>query len=78
MSSELNKAVAHGYFDAYSTGDIEAVMEFVGSNYVLHLGGDGNSMNSVQHMQNPSFAEESLQFRKRGQQRDTVVDSADV
>ena len=46
MSFELNKAVARSYFDAYSTGDIEAVMKFVGSNYVLHSGGGGKSMNS--------------------------------
>ena len=46
MSSELNKAVARSYFEAYSTGDIDAVMRFIGSDYVLHPGGSGESMNS--------------------------------
>jgi steroid delta-isomerase-like uncharacterized protein len=46
MSSELNKAVARSYFEAYNTGDIDAVMKFIGSDYVLHPGGRGESMNS--------------------------------
>jgi steroid delta-isomerase-like uncharacterized protein len=43
---EENKAVARSYFEAYNTGDIDAVMEFIGSDYVLHPGGSGESMNS--------------------------------
>ena len=46
MSSELNKAIARNYFEAYSTRDIEAVMKFIGSDYVLHPGASGESMNS--------------------------------
>jgi steroid delta-isomerase-like uncharacterized protein len=46
MSSELNKAIARSYFEAYSTRDIDAVMKFIGSDYVLHPGGSGESMNS--------------------------------
>jgi steroid delta-isomerase-like uncharacterized protein len=46
MSSELNKAMARSYFEAYNTGDIDAVMKFIGSDYVLHPGGSGESMNS--------------------------------
>jgi steroid delta-isomerase-like uncharacterized protein len=46
MSSELNKAIARSYFDAYSTRDIDAVMKFIGSDYVLHPGAGGESMNS--------------------------------
>jgi steroid delta-isomerase-like uncharacterized protein len=46
MSSELNKAIARSYFEAYNTGDIDAVMKFLGSDYVLHPGGSGESMNS--------------------------------
>jgi hypothetical protein len=29
MLSELNKAAARRYFEAYSMGDVEAVMEFI-------------------------------------------------
>jgi predicted ester cyclase len=36
--------VARRYFDAYRTGDIDAVMEFVEPDYVLHPGG-GEPMN---------------------------------
>lgn len=46
MSSEVNKTLARRYFKAYETGDINAVMEFIGPNYVLHPGGNGESMNS--------------------------------
>jgi len=45
MSFELNKTVAHRYFKAYETGDIEAVMQFIDPNYVLHLGGRSEPMN---------------------------------
>jgi predicted ester cyclase len=48
MSTELNKTLARKYFEAYSTGDIDAVMKFVGSSYVLHPGGNGKSMNPVE------------------------------
>lgn len=46
MSTELIKQIARDYFKAYGTGDIEAVMKFVGSNYTLHPGGLGETMNS--------------------------------
>jgi predicted ester cyclase len=46
MLSELNKAVVCRYFEAYGTGDIEAVMEFIDPHYVLHPGGGGEPMNS--------------------------------
>lgn len=45
MLSELNKTVARRYFEAYHTGDIEVVMEFVDPHYVLHVGGGGEPMN---------------------------------
>jgi steroid delta-isomerase-like uncharacterized protein len=45
MLTELNKKVARRYFEAYSTGDIDAVMDFVDRNYVLHPGGSGEPMN---------------------------------
>jgi steroid delta-isomerase-like uncharacterized protein len=44
--SELNKAVARHYFEAYHTGDIDALMKFIGPHYVLHPGGGGEPMNS--------------------------------
>jgi steroid delta-isomerase-like uncharacterized protein len=43
---EENKAVARSYFEAYNTGDIDAIMKFIGSDYVLHSGGSGEPMNS--------------------------------
>jgi predicted ester cyclase len=43
--SESNKELARRYFKAYETGDIEAVMQFIDSNYVLHPGGGGDQMN---------------------------------
>jgi len=43
---EENKAVARSYFEAYNTGDIDAIMKFIGSDYVLHPGGSGEPMNS--------------------------------
>ena len=46
MSSEVNKALARRYFKAYETGDIDAVMRFIGSGYVLHPGAGGEPMNS--------------------------------
>jgi predicted ester cyclase len=45
MTSELNKTIARHYFEAYETGDIEAVMEFIDPNYVFHPGGSEESMN---------------------------------
>jgi len=45
MSSVLNK-IARSYFEAYNTGDIDAVMKFIECDYVLHPGGCGESMNS--------------------------------
>jgi predicted ester cyclase len=58
MSTELNKELARRYFKAYSTGDIDAVMKFVGSGYILHPGGNGESMTSVQRR-----ADEMVFFR---------------
>lgn len=46
MLSELNKTIARRYLKAYETGDIDAVMKFVGSDYVLHPGGGEEPMNS--------------------------------
>jgi len=43
--SEVNNEVAHRYFKAYETGDIEAVMKFLDSSYILHPGGAGEPMN---------------------------------
>jgi predicted ester cyclase len=48
MLSELNKAVARRYFEAYDTGDIDAVMEFIDPHYILHPRGSGEPMNSYQ------------------------------
>ena len=45
MLSELNKAAARRYFEAYHTGGIDVVMEFIDPHYVLHLGGGGEPMN---------------------------------
>ena len=45
MFSELNKTVARRYFEAYHTGDIDVVREFIDPHYVLHLGGGGEPMN---------------------------------
>ena len=45
MLSELNKTVARRYFEAYHTGDIDVVMEFIDPHYGLHLGGGGEPMN---------------------------------
>ena len=39
MSLIGNKDLARRYFEAYSQGSIDAVMEFVGEGYVLHPGG---------------------------------------
>ena len=39
MSSERSKPIARRYFEAYETGDLDAVMEFIAPNYVLHPGG---------------------------------------
>jgi predicted ester cyclase len=46
--SELNKAVARRYFEAYGTGDIDAVMGFTDLHCVLHPGGGGQPMNSYE------------------------------
>ncbi len=43
-----NKTIARNYFEAYSTGDINAVMKFVAPNYILHPGANGKPMNSDQ------------------------------
>jgi len=48
MLSELNKAVARRYFEAYGTGDTDAVMGFIDPHYVLHPGGGGEPMNSYE------------------------------
>jgi steroid delta-isomerase-like uncharacterized protein len=48
MLSELNRAIARRYFKAYETGDIEAVMEFMSPNHVLHPEGGGRPMNLYQ------------------------------
>ena len=45
MLSELNKTAARRYFEAYHTGDIDVVMEFIDPHYGLHLGGGGEPMN---------------------------------
>jgi predicted ester cyclase len=38
MLSELNKALVRGYFEAYDTGDIEAIMEYIDPAHVHHPG----------------------------------------
>jgi predicted ester cyclase len=45
MSLEFNKTAARHYFDAYDTDCIDAVMEFINPDYVLHPGGGGEPMN---------------------------------
>ncbi len=45
MSFEFNKNVARRYFEAYSTGDIEAVMSFIDADYVLHPGAGAGAEN---------------------------------
>jgi predicted ester cyclase len=40
MLPELNKTVVRRYFEAYDTGDIDAVMEFIHPNHVYHPGGE--------------------------------------
>jgi predicted ester cyclase len=44
MLSELNKTVVRRYFEAYDTGDINAVMQFIDPNHTHHPGG-GESLN---------------------------------
>jgi steroid delta-isomerase-like uncharacterized protein len=44
--SEGNKSIACNYYKTYETGDIEAVMKFIASDYILHPGGTGEAMNS--------------------------------
>jgi steroid delta-isomerase-like uncharacterized protein len=39
------KDLARGYFNAYETGDIEAVMRFLDHDYVLHPGGGVEPLN---------------------------------
>jgi predicted ester cyclase len=46
--SESSKALARRYFKAYETGNIDAVMQFIGSDYVLHPGIVAQPMNSVE------------------------------
>ena len=48
MSTEMNKTLAKRYFEAYSSGNIEAVMKFTGVKYGLHPGGNGKLMNSIE------------------------------
>ena len=45
MSAELNKTLARRYFKAYETGDIDAVMQFIGPDYILHPGGGAGPLN---------------------------------
>jgi len=45
MSTELNKAMVRRYLEAYHTGDMDAVMEFLDPNHVLHPGGGEKPMN---------------------------------
>jgi predicted ester cyclase len=45
MSFEFNKNVARRYFEAYSKGDIEAVMSFIDADYVLHSGAGAKAEN---------------------------------
>jgi predicted ester cyclase len=40
MLPELNKTVVRRYFEAYDTGDIDAVMEFIHPNHIHHPGGE--------------------------------------
>lgn len=49
-----NKAIARSYFESYDTGDIDAVMKFIGSGYVLHPGGGGEQMNSDERRRDES------------------------
>ena len=44
MLSELNKTVVRRYFEAYDTGDVNAVMQFIDPNHVHHPRG-GESLN---------------------------------
>jgi len=44
--SELSKKVARAYFAAYGRGTIDAVMEFVGPDYILHPGAGGKPENA--------------------------------
>jgi predicted ester cyclase len=44
MLTELNKTLARRYFEAYRTGNIDAVLQFIGPHYVLHPGGGGEPM----------------------------------
>lgn len=39
MLPELNKMVVRRYFEAYDTGDINAVMQFIDPNHIHHPGG---------------------------------------
>jgi steroid delta-isomerase-like uncharacterized protein len=41
MHSKINKRLALRYFEAYKTGDIEAVMRFLDPHHVLHPGAGG-------------------------------------
>lgn len=43
------------YFEAYSTGDINAVVAFAGPDYVLHPGGRGKAMNLEERKRDEMF-----------------------
>ncbi len=45
MSLESNKNVARQYFEAYSTGDVEAIMSFIDAEYILHPGAGAGAEN---------------------------------
>jgi predicted ester cyclase len=40
MLPELNKALVRSYFEAYDTGDIEAIMEYIDPTHVHHPGAE--------------------------------------
>ena len=46
LPSEPNKILALRYFEKYSTGDAEALMEFIGPEYVLHPQGGLDDMDA--------------------------------
>ncbi len=53
--TEENKKTARRYFKAYDTGNIEAVMKFIASNYVLHPGANGKTMNAAERKSDEAF-----------------------
>jgi steroid delta-isomerase-like uncharacterized protein len=40
MLPETNKEIVRRYFEAYDTGDVDAVMQFIDPNHVHHPGGE--------------------------------------